>query len=443
MNQSHNRAPSLLYGENDKVPLGTLILLAFQYVATCSTFLLLPILVMKGHVSTKELANIISIAMILCAVSALLQGMRCRYVGAGIFGPGTPNPAYLSAAIYAVNKGGVNLLAGMTFIAGFAQIAFTYIFERLKRFIPAELGFLVIAVIGLNLGIMGISKFAALSLNTKPGLMELGIGIVSLITMFTLYVFAKGLLKIFALLIGIILAYILTLSFGLMNAEHLTAIGEAPWILIPKAPAIHLVFSQDMMIPFIIAALVCATKVTGSMTALQQSQVKEWHNTNMKQINRAGYADGLVNLLAGLTGSLGYNFSSSAMALSVANGVCSRFIAIPYAIIFVVLALCPKVSYVFVFAPNIAIAATLIFLGTSLFGTSFKLLIPLMKTYERRLIVGLSFMFGLSYQVHPHYYENLPNSIKHFTGSSIALATIVALVLNMGILFHSKKFRVK
>lgn len=439
MDDNNNRARSLLYGENEKVPLGTLILLATQYVATCSTFLLLPIIVLKGHLPTSELANAVSVAMILCAISAALQAIRYKYFGAGIFGPGTPNPAYLSASIYAVNKGGVSLLAGMTLFAGFAQLVFTYLFETLKRFLPPELGFLVIAVIGFNLGIMGISKFASLPLNTDVGILQLIIGVCALVTMLMIFVFSKGILKVFALLIGIIFAYVLTLFCGLMNGAHLHEIINAPWILIPKLPHVHLVFREDMVIPFLIAALVCATKVTGSMTALQQSQVKHWHNNRMGQINRAGYSDGLVNILAGLTGSLGYNFSSSAMALSVANGVCSRFIAIPYACLFVLFALCPKVSYIFIYAPDMAIAATLIFLGTSLVSTSFRLVIPMMEGYERRLLVGLSFMFGLSYHIHPIYYKELPGSIKDFTGSSIALATFIALLLNIGLLLRRRE----
>ena len=430
MSNRPTRSTKLIYGQDDRPAFSKMVMLALQYFATAATFLLLSSLVIgQAHVTPEMAADLISLAMIVCATSALFQAVKWRYFGAGAFAAATPNPVFLSAALMAVKVGGIGLMAGMTLFAAVIQGVFTYGLRYLQKIFPPELSALLVCMIGLELGAMGIRHLTDTH-NISVTASSMGVGLICLVIMFALHVWSQGLGKIFALLIGIVVGYVSLFIIGDISATHLEAIMQAPWLFMPCFPHIQYHFSMVLAVPFVIAALICAIKVVGAMTAIQQMQVEQWHDVDMPQIRRAGYADAATNVVAGLMGCLGYNMSSSMMALSVSTRICSRYIAYPYALIFILVALCPKISLVFIYVPQVIVGATLIYLGTNLMMAGFRILSPLLTTPERRYIVGLSFMLGMSYSISPFYYHQLPHAFQLFTGSSIAIATIFAVVLN-------------
>jgi xanthine permease XanP len=430
MDNTNERPDGLLYGANERPPFGQWIGLAFQYFATSSIFLLLTVLVVQQtHAPSAVAASIISLSMMLTGLSAILQSLKNRFVGSAVFAPATPNPAYLASSLLAVKMGGLPLLGGMTIFASLFQALLSPLLNKLKRFFPPELGVLLVCMIGFEIGTSGVDRYAQL-ISGQHNISLFIIGIISLIIMHSLHIWGKGIFKIFSLLIGIIVGYAAVFFFGKFNPQSLHHIASAPWFFIPKIPKIDYQFFYALIIPFMITGLVCAIKVTGSITALQQMQSSQWKGSDFKAISRASYTDAMVTFLAGLCGCLGFNISSSAMALSVSTGVCSRYIAYPYAAFFIMIALCPKISYIFIYTPGPVIASSLIYLSINLLISSFKALGPLMTTPQKRYIVGLALMFGLSYEIYPMYYNQLPTTVRYFTGSSIALAILVAVFLN-------------
>ena len=342
MSNRPTRSTKLIYGQDDRPAFSKMVMLALQYFATAATFLLLSSLVIgQAHVTPEMAADLISLAMIVCATSALFQAVKWRYFGAGAFAAATPNPVFLSAALMAVKVGGIGLMAGMTLFAAVIQGVFTYGLRYLQKIFPPELSALLVCMIGLELGAMGIRHLTDTH-NISVTASSMGVGLICLVIMFALHVWSQGLGKIFALLIGIVVGYVSLFIIGDISATHLEAIMQAPWLFMPCFPHIQYHFSMVLAVPFVIAALICAIKVVGAMTAIQQMQVEQWHDVDMPQIRRAGYADAATNVVAGLMGCLGYNMSSSMMALSVSTRICSRYIAYPYALIFILVALCPK-----------------------------------------------------------------------------------------------------
>ena len=159
----------------------------------------------------------------------------------------------------------------------------------------------------------------------------------------------------------------------------------------------------------------------------------------MKNISRGIYADSATTLAAGLLGNMGLNMSSSCMALSVTTGISSRYIIYPFAFFFIALAFCPKVSLIVLYMPRPVIAATLIYLGTALLINSTATLAPLVQSTKQRYVIGVGFMFGFSYQIYPAFYSKLPHALHSFTGSALAVATVIALLFNLLLTLKLKK----
>ena len=168
-------------------------------------------------------------------------------------------------------------------------------------------------------------------------------------------------------------------------------------------------------------------------------QDAHWQQPDMKNISQGVYTDALTSLLSGLFGNMGLNMSSSCMALSVSTGISSRYIAYPFAAFFILLAFCPKITLVLLYMPPPIIAAALFYLGTMLLSTGFETLQPLMDSAPRKYVIGIAFMFGLSYDVYPFIYQELPATLQSFTGSAIAISALFGVLLNFILMLKFRK----
>ena len=110
--------------------------------------------------------------------------------------------------------------------------------------------------------------------------------------------------------------------------------------------------------------------------------------------------------------------------------ILSRYIAYPISIILLIMAFCPKIALSLVAIPPGVSAGLLCFLGAQLFISSTKLLFNQMENAKQRLAMCIAFIFGLSYFIYPETYAQFPTEVKMFSGSSIALTAVVAILLN-------------
>lgn len=422
---------AMYFGPEQKPPKAIIVGMVLQYLAVGCSYLLLPMIVVsQGSVDSNVASGMVSIAMILFGLSVLLQSIKSRWIGAGVFATATPAPVLLGPSILAIKMGGLGLLATMTGLVAVVLIVFALLIRHMERFFPPELGALLIALLGIELGGLGFQRIATLPMSTSSGHWQFSAACICLMLILSLQVWGKGLLKLFGLLIGLVVGYSLVVVSGHFNSQHAHDILSSPWLSVPYWRPIHYEFSAKLLVPFIVASIICVVKIAGSLTAIQQAQNPDWKGSDMGQISRSACADAAVNVLAALFGSMGFNLSSSVAALTASTKVFSRCIAYPFAALFILMAFCPKLAYVCIFIPKAVVAAILIYLGMGLLLSGFRVLAPLLNTMQRRLIVGVSFMLGLSHEISPMFYQQLPSSLQIFTGSSIAVALVVALVMN-------------
>jgi xanthine permease XanP len=185
-----------------------------------------------------------------------------------------------------------------------------------------------------------------------------------------------------------------------------------------------------LIIPFSIATLACTIKVSGAVTAHQRLNDANWCKPEMSSISRGSLIDSLGTILCGLLGSFGQNISSSALGLSLSTGVGCRRVAYSFAVIFWSLSFSPKFALILVLTPSPVVAVILIFLAATLLVTGLKTIIPRMTVSYRAVVIGISFMLGISRDIYPQTYEHLPSILQTLTGSSIAFATVSAIILN-------------
>lgn len=429
------RRPSqLVYAVEDKPSLATLIMLGLQYVVVVSAFLLLPVIVMQqAHVDSQLAAGVISIAMLVAGLTGILQVFKKGLFGSGYLLLASPNPIYIAPSIIAIQMGGLPLVFGMTLLAGIFQAILAPFFKELQKFFPAEIGGLITALIGVETGTLGINDFInSFHLPVPHTVLPPLLSLLTLVIVLIMTLWGSKTFRLYALIIALILGYALIYVSGCMNPTDIMQIKQAPWFALPIFPTFSLgmSFNPSLLVAFGIAALAGSIKVSGAVTSLQRLNDADWIKPEMKSISRGNLIDSLGTILCGLLGSFGQNVSSSSLGVSLSSGVGCRRVAYPFAAVFALLSFSPKFALILVLTPSSIVAAILIFLAATLFVTGLKTIIPRMTVSHRAVVIGISFILGISRDIYPHAYENLPGVLQALTGSSIAFATICAIVLN-------------
>ena len=93
---------NLIYGVDDKPPLGTLLLLALQHASVISVGWIFVLVIVTGIGGTSQQAEgVIQISMIASGIATILQARTKGPVGSGYLCPSSCGPAYIAASITA------------------------------------------------------------------------------------------------------------------------------------------------------------------------------------------------------------------------------------------------------------------------------------------------------------------------------------------------------
>jgi xanthine permease XanP len=142
-------------------------------------------------------------------------------------------------------------------------------------------------------------------------------------------------------------------------------------------------------------------------------------------------ADACGLAAAGALGGMGQSTSSSNIGLSNATGITSRRIGYVMGGLAIVLAFIPKLAAVLVIMPKPVIGATLVFVASFMIVAGIQIIVSRLLDARKTFIVGVSIIFGLSVDFLPDVYAHLPVAAAPLLGSSLAFATMSALVLNL------------
>jgi NCS2 family nucleobase:cation symporter-2 len=367
--------------------------------------------------------------MLVLGVATFLQALRLGPVGSGFMCPATFSATYLAPSLLAARSGGLALVFGMTIFAGMLEAALAPFLNRLRAIFPPEVSGLVIFMIGISGGIAGLRSLLGTNAAPVPPT-EWIVGILTLGTMIALNVWGKGPASMFCALIGLVAGYIASSVTGLIDSHVMSAVATTPWI---GLPAIHLERSFDlaMAAPFAIASLATAMKAAGTITICQKMNDADWVRPDMKSITAGVLADGASTVLAGVAGALGTNTSTPAVGLAAATGVASRKVAFAVGIIFILMGFLPKLPALLGLMPRPVVVAALLFAVSFVMINGLQIMTSRLLDSRRTVIIALSTIAGIAVEVFPSISASAPPGLRPVVGSSLVLATVFALGLNL------------
>lgn len=424
---------NLIYSVDEKPPLSTLLLLGLQHVSVLSVGWIFVVVIVTGIGGTSEQAkNVIQISMIVSGIATILQARTKGPVGSGYLCPMSCGPAYIAASISAGKVGGLPLVFGSVIASGVFEALLSRVMQRLRALFPPEVTGLVVSMVGIELIVLAAPRFLGFTgAGSSRNLLAIAVALLTLAAMIGPTVWSEGMLRLYPVLLGLVVGYLSAYAVGLLTWPQLNVVLAAPLINLPTRAQSGWAFSLAMLPAFLIASLASTLKTVGDLTLCQKINDAEWKRTDMKSVSGGVLAGSICTIGAGLLGGAGQSTFSSNVGLAIATKATSRHVALPCGIILILLAFCPKLSAVFTVMPQPVMGAILVYVACFMILAGVQLLTSRMLDARKIFVVGISLIFGLSVRMVPGLYADVPDALSSLFSSSLSLATVLVIVLNL------------
>jgi len=426
------RPTNLIYSVDEAPSLATALLLGIEHIFVLSIAFLFPVVIISEIGGTPEDAEIlISMAMLATGFTTIIQGINKGPIGSGYLCPLVNGPAFIPASLLAGKAGGLALIFGMTAAAGLFEGLFSLVVAKMRRFFPPEVTGTIVLMVGIEVIPIAVPKFFGIdSIHPLPSMHSLFIALFTIGVIACFNVWGKGKLRLYSLLIGMAAGYIAALVTGLLTYDSLKILIDTPLFRIPQVGKFGMSFNGLLLVPFAVAGLSSALKTMGDLTICQKINDAGWKRMDMISVSKGIRACALGNMASGLLGALGQSVSSSNIGLSIATGATSRYIGFAAGGILILLAFFPKLAAIFVIMPTPVMGASLVFAVCFMILAGMQIIMSRMIDARKTFVIGMSIIFGLSFDYVPGLFSNIHPWAGTVFSSSLSVATISAILLN-------------
>jgi len=407
--------------------------IGLQYMMVPYIALVLLIIVLKSvNTSPAVIETTVSITILISMCYALLQAFKVGPFGCRMLLPSSLSTHFFPQCLLAIKSGGLSLICGMSMFSGALEFIFSYLLKYIKKVFPIIIADMVILIVAVELALIGshelIDFFPIKQSLRHPDWLNYSIDFATLVMLMMLEKYGPKGIKFFNIITVVLIMYPAVYFFGYMKASTITNIAGTSWLKF-NVPKLHAPsFSWHLAGAYVIGTLVSVVKITGSTTTLLQVNRLPM---DLKRSSGAIATSGLFNFISGIVGTMPINISSSGVGLSVSTRMTARVVALFMAPVYLITAFSPKLSSLLIYMPRPITGGILIYIGSSLFMTSAKQIIQNCDKLETKLMIGIPLVLGFTYHTYPNIFKTLPNYINAFTGSSLVIATLFAVFLNL------------
>ena len=421
--------------EPDERPPHTLAFgLGFQAALLClGGVVLTPAIVIRAAGQSETyLSWAIFMAVVVSGISTILQAVRIGRFGAGhVLIMGTSG-AFIAVCVTALTKGGPALLATLIVASALFQFLLAARLSLLRRIITPVVSGTVIALIAVTIVPIVFDMLDDLPANAPadaaPACAAATVGAIA-----ALALRATGAWRLWAPMIGIGVGCVVAALFGVYDTDRVAA---AAWVGTPTNawPGFDVRFDAHfwLLLPaFVFVTLVGAIETIGDSVAIQRVSWRTPRATDFRTVQGAVNADGMGNLLSGLTGTVPNTTYSSSLPLAELTGVGARNVGVAIGLVFIGLAFLPKVTALLLAIPGPVVAAYLLVLLALLFVQGMKLVVQDGVDYRKSIIAGLAFWIGLGFQNQLIFAEQLGETWGGLLGNGMTAGGLAAMVLTL------------
>ena len=426
--------PAQLRDPNYTPPLARAVPLGIQHVLAMFVSNVTPAIIVAGAAGFgfgsnspdfPELLYLIQMSMLFAGVATLLQTVTLGPVGAALPIVQGTSFAFLPIMIPLVAGKGVD---------GLAALYGGVLIGKIRFALPPLVTGLVVTMIGLALVKVGIQYAAggvpAIGTPEYGSLLNWSAALVVIFATLGLKFFARGMLSVSAVLLGLIIGYIYALMMGMVTFDAIgTSWSRAASFALPVPFKYGFEFSFAAILGFCLMAFVSAVETVGDVSGITRGGAKR--EATDKEIAGATYADGLGSAVAGIFGGLPNTSFSQNVGLIAMTGVMSRHVVTIGALFLILCGLVPKVGAIIRTIPIEVLGGGVIVMFGMVVAAGISMLSDVDWNRRNMVIFAISLSVGLGLQLEPGAVQYLPGTLKVLMTSGLLPAALIAIVLNL------------
>ena len=423
-------------------PLAKAIPLGIQHVLAMFVSNVTPAIIVAGAAGFGFGSNspdfpvmiyMIQMSMLFAGIATLIQTIGLGPVGARLPVVQGTSFAFIPIMIPLVAGKGVEALPalfGGVLIGGLFHALLGTVIGRIRFALPPLVTGLVVLMIGLALVKVGIQYAAggvpAIGKPEFGSLLNWSVALVVVLVTLGFKFFARGMLSVSAVLIGLIVGYAAAAMLGMVNFGN---VGRAAAFAVPQPFSFGFEFSIAAVVGFCLMAFVSAVETVGDVSGITKGGAGR--EATDKEIAGATYADGLGTAVAGMFGGLPNTSFSQNVGLVAMTGVMSRHVVTLGAIFLVFCGLIPKVGAVISTVPIEVLGGGVIVMFGMVCAAGVSMLSDVTWSRRNMVIFAVSLSVGLGLQLVPESLQHLPATLRVLLASGILPAAALAIVLNL------------
>ena len=434
--------PAQLRDPNYTPPLYKAVPLGVQHVLAMFVSNVTPAIIVAGAAGfgfgsgSPDFPNLIymlQMSMFFAGVATLLQTITFGPVGAGLPIVQGTSFAFIPIMIPLVAGKGVDAMAavmGGILVGGLFHAALGTVIGRIRFALPPLVTGLVVTMIGLALVRVGVQYAAggvpAMGTDQFGNLQSWSVALVVIFVTLGLKFFARGLLSVSAVLLGLMAGYVVAYALGMVSFD---AIGTAAPFALPNPLHFGLEFTAAAIIGFCAMAFVSAVETVGDVSGITKGGAGR--EATEREIEGATYADGIGTAVSGLFGALPNTSFSQNVGLIAMTGVMSRHVVTIGALFLILAGLFPKVGAVISTIPIEVLGGGVIVMFGMVVAAGISMLSDVLWNRRNMVIFAIALSLGLGLQLEPTALQHLSDTPRVLLTSGILPAAAIAIVLNL------------
>ncbi|WP_150524078.1 uracil-xanthine permease family protein [Roseibium sediminis] len=423
-------------------PLAKAIPLGIQHVLAMFVSNVTPAIIVAGAAgfgfgsNSPDFPNLIymiQMSMLFAGIATLFQTIGAGPVGARLPIVQGTSFAFIPIMIPLVAGKGVDAMAvlmGGVVVGGLFHASLAPFIGKIRFALPPLVTGLVVTMIGLALVKVGIQYAAggvpAIGTEEYGSLQNWFVAIVVIVVTLALKFFARGMLSVSAVLIGLLVGYVVAFAMGMVS---FTNVGRAASFALPNPLHFGIEFSFAAIIGFCLMGIISAIETVGDVSGITKGGAGR--EATDKEISGATFADGLGTAAAGLFGALPNTSFSQNVGLIAMTGVMSRHVVTIGALFLIVAGMVPKVGAIISTVPIEVLGGGVIVMFGMVVAAGVSMLSDVNWTRRNMVIFAVSLSIGLGLQLEPGALQHLPGTAKVLLSSGLLPAAFLAIVLNL------------
>lgn len=425
-----NNKNSFIYQLDGKPPLNTAILLGLQHVLAMFVGNVTPIIIISGMLKlpVDQKAFLIQSAMLVSGVVSLIQCYPIGPVGARLPIIMGTSFGFLPVCLAIASKYGLAGVLGATMIGGIFQVILGFFLKHLRKYFPPLITGIVLVSIGLSLVATGMKYFAggvgAPDFGSSANLL---LGTTVLLIILILKHFTKGITSMSSVLIALIVGYLIAIPMGKIN---FTSVANASWFAFPIPLKYGIEFHFDAILSILIMFVISTVETVGNTCGIVSGGLGR--EATDREVSGAVIADGLGSSFAALFNVLPNTSYGQNVGLITMTKIINRFSIATGAVFLLITGLFPKVGAIIAVMPASVLGGAAVLMFSMMVVSGINQITEEPLAGRNTTIFAVSIGLGVGFSLVPGASQNFPHLFKMlFEGSGVAVATLVAIVLNI------------